>query len=220
MFLTPLPESRPLINTLKLKKKSNLAAKRLSDHQMSSQVTSNREKKLEQMTLEKNILELMLLRLEDHRSERARAILSTSKHPVLSRHVSEPNMVLLPQASSSMPRTSQLPSAPSTPVDEVLEVSSLTRSARTREAIERHSERACAILLSHQRPVLPRHVSETNMVPLAQVSASSSPRCPTEWSPANNMNSVSSDNSVDEETSNYPHQDDGHYFVQSIIGIK
>ena len=159
------------------------------------------------------------------RSERARTILLSHQCPVLSRDVSEQNMVSpLPQASSSMVRTFKLPSPPSTPEDELRQASSLTRSARTREAIERRSERARAILLCHQRPVLSRHVSEPNTVLLSQASESSSPRRPTEWSrqnrAADNMNSVSSDSSVDGKTFDCPHQDDEHNFVQSIIGDK
>ena len=144
------------------------------------------------------------------RSERARTILLSHQRPVLSRDVSEQNMVPpLSQASSSMFRTFQLLSPPSTPEDEVQQVSSLTRSARTREAIERRSERARTILLYHQHPVLSRHVSEPNMVLLSQASKSSSPRRPTEWSPQNravdNMNIVSSDSCVDGKTFDCPH---------------
>ena len=52
------------------------------------------------------------------------------------------------------PETSMLPPAPSTPLPLA---SSLSRPQRTRETIEKRSERARAILLSHKPPVLSRH---------------------------------------------------------------
>lgn len=71
----------------------------------------------EELALEKKIVELKLqiLRLDEKRSERALAIISSHKRPVLSRHASELNMVLLPQESSSPCGSIPKPEKPSAP---------------------------------------------------------------------------------------------------------
>ena len=107
------------------------------------------------------------------------------------------------------PGTSLLPSASSTPLPVA---SSQSRLQRTREAIEKRSERARAILSSHKPPVLSRHSSEPNMALLPQESSSA-------CGSTDYTHSLSSDSNFDDDNPDCPHQDNAqHYFVQGIVG--